>query len=287
MGGVKRPGECSADEAGRVESTTQGTSKRLRHTPPTSPCTSAQPAGACPICRGLLVQKCARAALARLHRPCDRSPPRTLLAPPAHLPPPVSRLTPRTSRIPPPPVLPLRRSPLYHLCHLPRPPATPALPPRATVAALSHRRSPASDRQPVRQHGDAGLAVHAQLRRLRLRVPRALPLTLAAQAQRLPHPREPVPQRVGIQYGAWRLRSRAPPQIVSSASDRELRLRPLPGGPDGAATRGFGPAGVRRAGLSRRSFGPPACMHCPCMGRGQRACIALAASAPGRPGCLL
>eukprot|EP00964_Phaeocystis_antarctica_P036954 scaffold21104_cov69-Phaeocystis_antarctica.AAC.1 len=88
MGGVKRPGECSADEAGRVESTTQGTSKRLRHTPPTSPCTSAQPAGACPICRGLLVQKCARAALARLHRPCDRSPPRTLLAPPAHLPPP-------------------------------------------------------------------------------------------------------------------------------------------------------------------------------------------------------
>ena len=219
MGGVKRPGECSADEAGRVESTTQGTSKRLRHTPPTSPCTSAQPAGACPICRGLLVQKCARAALARLHRPHrDRSPPRTLLAPPAHLPPPVSRLTPRTSRIPPPPfslsaVLLSTTSATFPVL-LPPPPSRPA--PR--LRPFSHRRSPASDRQPVRQHGDAGLAVHAQLRRLRLRVPRALPLTLAAQAQRLPHPREPVPQRVGIQYGAWRLRSRAPPQIVSSAS---------------------------------------------------------------------
>ena len=49
----------------------------------------------------------------------------------------------------------------------------------------------------------------------------------------------------------WRM----PPQIVSSASDRELRLRPPPGGPDGAATRGFGPAGVRRVGPSQRSIG--------------------------------
>ena len=283
MGGVKRPGEPpSADETGLVESTTQGTSKRLRHTPPTSPCTSAQPAGACPICRGLLVQKCARAALARLHRPHrDRSPPRTLLAPPAHLPPPVSRLTPRTSRIPPPPVLPLRRSPLYHLCHLPRPPATPALPPRATVAALF---APALSR--VRQATSAAARGRRSRRACSASAAAAACTTSTAShtgctsATSAPSTRA---SAAACRNTVWRMA----PQIPSSASDRELRLRPLPGGPDGAATRGFGPAGVQRAGLSRRSFGPPACMHCPCMGRGQRACIALAASAPGRPGCLL
>ena len=259
MGGVKRPGECSADEAGRVESTTQGTSKRLRHTPPTSPCTSAQPAGACPICRGLLVQKCARAALARLHRPCDRSPPRTLLAPPAHLPPPVSRLTPRTSRIPPPPVLPLRRSPLYHLCHLPRPPATPALPPRATVAALF---APALSR--VRQATSAAARGRRSRRACSASAAAAACTTSTAShtgctsATSAPSTRA---SAAACRNTVWRMA----PQIPSSASDRELRLRPPPGGPDGAATRGFGPAGVRRAGLSRRSFGARL-----------RACIALA-----------
>ena len=133
MGGVKRPGEPpSADEAGLVESTTQGTSKRLRHTPPTSPCTSAQPAGVCPICRCLLVQKCTRAALHRL----PPSAPRSLatadssrLLPPA-LPPraPTSRST-------------LRRSPVCHLCHLSRPPAARTHPSHATVAGLLHHRS--------------------------------------------------------------------------------------------------------------------------------------------------
>jgi len=73
MGGIKRPGEPGADEVGLVESTSQGTSKRLRQSPPTSPCTGAQPAGVCPICRCLLVQKCERVALARLPPPAPRS----------------------------------------------------------------------------------------------------------------------------------------------------------------------------------------------------------------------
>ena len=133
MGGIKRPGEPGADEVGLVESTSQGTSKRLRQSPPTSPCTGAQPAGVCPICRCLLVQKCERVALARLPPPAPRS---------------------------------LARAPV---------------PPACTIA-------PASDRQPVQEHGDASLAVHAQLRRLRLRLPRALRLTLAAQAERVPGP---------------------------------------------------------------------------------------------------
>mmetsp|Transcript_8837 Transcript_8837/g.17844 ORF Transcript_8837/g.17844 Transcript_8837/m.17844 type:complete len:121 (-) Transcript_8837:187-549(-) len=73
MGGVKRPGASpgadEAGDAGLVELTTQGTSKRLRHTPPSSPCTQSQPA--CPICRGLLVQKCIQcSSTARPASPC-------------------------------------------------------------------------------------------------------------------------------------------------------------------------------------------------------------------------
>ena len=57
--GLKRGSDDAADPPHGLCEATTGTTKRLRCTPPTSPASRVQQCtGECPICRGVLVQKC-------------------------------------------------------------------------------------------------------------------------------------------------------------------------------------------------------------------------------------